>query len=156
MKEENNISDITKLLNQLPKERLENVPTNYFEELPNKLMEITDNEISIKKRSILIFGSFIGIAVVILLGIFIIKPNQKLPTESYTAFEKKFNNLTESDIETLFIYDEHEIDYTINFDDTEELQLLASTLQRPIKSIEITAEDFDDYFEYEYEEYDIE
>ena len=64
------------------------------------------------------------------------------------------NILTAEEYETLLLIEEEDYlaDY-VDFDDAEELQLFVSKLQEPLISVEVTAADFEDYFDIENEDY---
>ena len=138
---------------QLKKEHNLEVPKGYFEQLPEELLKIAEKKekvVSINKNWVYI----ISIAAIVVIGLFIIKPNQTISSTEVIAYNNNFNNLTAEDFETLLLFEEYDhLTELIDFDDAEELQFLASELQKPLLSVEVTEQDFENYFESEIEDY---
>jgi hypothetical protein len=155
MEEQNNIEQEAPILFGLEKKQSLEVPKNYFNELPSELSKIANNK---TKSSVLSFNKnwiyTIAIAASIIVGAFIIVPTEKALNEEVIAYNNSFNNLTAEDFELFMLVEENDyLTSNVDFDDTEELQFFASELQKPLKTIEITEEDFEDYFESEIEDY---
>lgn len=151
--EQNNLEQNAPNLFKLPKEHNLKVPANYFNELPHELLKIASEEKKIKS----IHKSWvyiISIAAMLIIGFFIVKPYQTIDNEEIIAYNNSFNNLTAEDFETLFLLDENDyLTNIVDFEDAEELQFLAKELQKPTLSVEVTEEDFENYFESEIEDY---
>ncbi len=155
MEEQSNIEQEAPILFSLEKRQSLEVPKNYFSELPHELLKIADNKtkskvVSFNRNWIYAFA----IAASIIAGAFIMIPTEKAINIEVIAYNNNFNNLTAEDFELLMLVEETDyLTSNVDFDDTEELQFLASELQKPLKTIEITEEDFENYFESEIEDY---
>lgn len=153
---QNNNKDIEQeapILFGIEKKHNLNTPKGYFENLPNQLQNIAakpKNKV-ISMNRYWIYAS--AIAAVIIAGVFIFTPSQNLDKE-LIAYNETFNNLTAENFEDLLIFEQEEfLSENIDFDDTDEMQFLASELQKPLQETEITEQDFENYFESEIEEY---
>lgn len=129
------------------------VPTGYFEQLPESLLKISEEQkkvVAINKNWVYV----VSIAAVIIIGLFIINPSKTINNTEVIAYNNSFNSLTAEDFETILLLEEN--DYladNVDFNDTEELQFLASELQKPLITVEVTEQDFENYFESEIEDY---
>lgn len=138
---------------KLKKEHNLTVPSGYFDQLPNALLKIAEK----KKVVVPIYKNWtiiISVAAVLLIGLFILKPNNTIVNTAPISYNTSFNMLTAEEYETLLLIEEE--DYLaeyVDFDDAEELQLFVSKLQEPLISVEVTAADFEDYFDIENEDY---
>ncbi len=156
MKETNkHIEQEAPVLFGLKREHNLEVPTGYFDELPNQLKKIAEEDS--KSTSIISLKNYwiyaTAIAALFIAGVFLFSPTQK-PNEELLAYNNTFNNLTAENFEDLLILEQDEfLSENIDFDDTEELQFWASELQEPLQEMEITEQDFEHYFESEIEEY---
>lgn len=155
MEEQSNIEQEAPILFSLEKRQSLEVPKNYFSELPHELLKIADNK---TKSKVVSFNKnwiyAIAIAASIIAGAFIMIPTEKAVNIEVIAYNNNFNNLTAEDFELLMLVEETDyLTSNVDFDDTEELQFFASELQKPLKTIEITEEDFENYFESEIEDY---
>lgn len=153
MKEQNEIKEEAPLLFSVKKKQNLNVPENYFNELPNDLLKIAKQE---TKNKVVAFNKnwmyAIAIAASIIVGAFIMIPTENKTNNEVIAYNTTFESLTAEDFELLMLTDEQDyLASNIDYDDTEELQFLASELQKPLQTIEITEEDFENYFESEIE-----
>jgi len=156
MKETNkHIEQEAPVLFGLKREHNLEVPTGYFDKLPNQLEKIVEEDSKttpiIPLKSYWVYAS--AIAALFIAGVFLYSPTQK-PSEELLAYNETFNNLTAENFEDLLILEQDEfLSENIDFDDTEELQFWASELQEPLLEMEITEQDFENYFESEIEEY---
>lgn len=154
MKEQNEIKEEAPLLFSIEKKQNLNVPENYFNQLPNDLLKIAKQE---TKNKVVAFNKnwmyAIAIAASIIVGAFIMIPTENKTNNEVIAYNTTFESLTAEDFELLMLTNEQDyLASNIDYDDTEELQFLASELQKPLKTIEITEEDFENYFESEIED----
>lgn len=151
--DQHNIEQNAPNLFNIKREHNLEVPKGYFNQLPKELLEIIDEKekvVSINKK----WAYIVSIAAAIIIGIFIIPPNKTIKNTEVIAYNNNFNNLTAEDFETLLLFEEEDhLADVIDFGDTEELLFLARELQKPLLSVEVTEQDFENYFESEIEDY---
>jgi hypothetical protein len=151
--DQHNIEQNAPNLFKIKREHNLEVPKGYFNQLPKELLKIIDEKekvVSINKK----WAYIVSIAAAIIIGIFIIPPNKTIKNTEVIAYNNNFNNLTAEDFETLLLFEEEDhLADVIDFGDTEELLFLARELQKPLLSVEVTEQDFENYFESEIEDY---
>lgn len=156
MKETNkHIEQEAPVLFGLKKKHNLTVPEGYFEGLPNQLKKITEETpqktTTVPLKNYWIYAT--AVAALFIATLFLFNPTTAINQE-LIAYNETFNNLTAENFEDFFILEQDEfLSENIDFDDTEDLQLWASELQKPLQEMEITEQDFENYFESEIEEY---
>ena len=130
------------------KKQVLKVPDKYFEELPQKLMQITKEHkpkvISIHKW--IVYSS--TIAALFVLGFFSIQQTNQ--QKEILVFDKSFNNLTASNLEEE-LFSTNNLQMIIDFDDEEELEFIIAELGKPSKKLTLYNKDFENFFESEIE-----
>lgn len=154
MKEQNNIEQEAPLLFSLDKKQKLKVPENYFAQLPSELKKLAKED---KREKVVLFNKVwtyaIAFAAAILIGVFIINPSEETMTQEVIAYNNDFNNLTAEDFELLLLTEENDyLSANIEYDNIG-YSLYEESPSLTIEPFEITAQDFETYFESEIEDY---
>lgn len=154
MKEQNNIEQEAPLLFSLDKKQKLKVPENYFAQLPSELKKLAKED---KREKVVLFNKVwtyaIAVAATILIGVFIINPSEETMTQEVIAYNNDFNNLTAEDFELLLLTEENDyLSTNVEYDNIG-YALYEESPSLTIEPFEITAQDFETYFESEIEDY---
>lgn len=146
---EQNIEPKESILASLKKENKLLVPTDYFEQLPKQLLEISEQENQKPTKVVVrLLFSLTAIAAMIVLGLFVLKPLNHQNSE-IALFNITFNNLTADGFSESMLIEDDYLQTETNFDDAEVLHFFKKEMQKPHLEIEVTESDFEDYFELE-------
>jgi len=146
---EQNIEPKESILASLKKENKLLVPTDYFEQLPKQLLEISEQENQKPTKVVVrLLFSLTAIASMIVLGLFVLKPLNHQNSE-IALFNITFNNLTADGFSESMLIEDDYLQTETNFDDAEVLHFFKKEMQKPHLEIEVTESDFEDYFELE-------
>jgi hypothetical protein len=147
MKElDTNIKQEAPVLFGIKKVDILKVPETYFEELPQKLIQITKkhNSKTILLNKWIAYSS--TIAALFIVGFFSLQ--QINHRKNIEAFNKSFNTLTVISFEEELVSTDN-LSLDIDFNDEEELDFIIAELEKPTKNLTFYREDFEDFFESE-------
>ena len=148
-KKANHIEPQGTILSRIKKENTLIVPDGYFKELPKQLLALSEVEESKTTRVVVTFlYATVAIAAILVLALFVLKPSNKLSPE-IALYNDTFKNLTAEGFSEELLLEEDYLIAEVNFDDAEVLSFLKEEMQKPHLEIEVTASDFEEYFELE-------
>ncbi len=130
------------------------VPAGYFEQKKSALKSIPQqyslSQIERKKSNVLLY-SMLGVAAMLLVGLFVINTKQINEHPKHVAYNQMFNNLTAGDLEQLLLEDdEPALSLFVEFNDEQSIMIMQESLGKSKReTIEISSDDFDEFFEEE-------
>ncbi len=130
------------------------VPADYFNNNKAELKSIPQqhslSQIKRKKSNVLLY-SMLGVAAMLLVGLFVINTKQINEHPKHVAYNQTFNNLTAGDLEQLLSEDdESALSLFVEFNDEQSIMIMQESLGKSKReTIEISSDDFDEFFEEE-------
>ncbi len=130
------------------------VPNDYFENKKLELQSIPRQyplmQKDRKKSNVLLY-SMLGVAAMLLIGLFVITTKQINHNPKHVAYNQMFDNLTAGDLKQILTEDDDvSISVWVEFNDEQSIMIMQESLEKSQReTIEVSSDDFDEFFEEE-------